>query len=36
MRINLSALKHGVAEADILHAAERRAFESEPEGLLHE
>lgn len=31
MRINLSALKHGVAEADILHAAERRAFESEPD-----
>ena len=31
MRNNLSALKHGVAEADILHAAEHRAFESEPD-----
>ena len=31
MKVNTSALKHGVAEADILYAAQHRAYESEPD-----
>ncbi|MCB4208446.1 toxin [Arthrobacter sp. UM1] len=31
MKINHSALKHGLSEADILCAAEHRVFESEPD-----
>lgn len=31
MRINPSALKHGITEEDILHADSLRAYESEPD-----
>ncbi|SJN24692.1 toxin [Luteococcus japonicus] len=31
MKINPPALKHGIAEADILHALAHRAYESEPD-----
>lgn len=31
MRINPSALKHGITEEDILHTDSHRAYESEPD-----
>lgn len=31
MKINPSALKHGIVEGDIRHACEHRAYESEPD-----
>ncbi|WP_286966842.1 MULTISPECIES: toxin [Arsenicicoccus] len=31
MRVNHSALKHGIGEKDILHAVAHRAYESEPD-----
>ena len=31
MKVNGSALKHGISEDDILHAATHRVFESDPD-----